>query len=830
MAFLKKFAKQSSKVFDQMGDSVDKGIAKLSGMNDDGQVFLHGWLVISVRAARKLPDMESWLAKIASSKDVTDPFVDVHLGKTRIAKTKIIDNDLNPVWDEEFKIAVCHKSNYLIFDVRDKDHAYTEEIGKVEINTQLLLNGQEIAGWFDIRKGSKHNGQLELSVRFQSMQDIGESYEVESYFPMQRGCKVTLYQDTHCPDDIPWLQMVQGPPNIPSTSHSCWYDLYHSIRNAKHLICITGWSVWTGLFLFRGQQAREVYGGTLGQLLCEKADEGVQVYVMVWSEKSSGDIVGDEGVMGTHDMETYKYFKNPQNYNNPHNKVLCALAPRELHKTKELTDTLQNQFASGMYTHHQKSVILDAECPYQPDGRRIMHAYVGGLDLTGGRYDNPNFELFSTLRTDHDGDFRNSNAKGTSPTVGPREPWHDIHSKVEGPVATDVLTNFIERWRRQGMREGPPPVLDHKLMRKINPDAGSPCETADREWNVQFFRSITDDSAEFDREKMLNAGILSRKKGRIVEHSITTAYIQMIRNAQYFLYIENQYFMGSAYEWENDNQTLCNHTIPAEIVAKIVNKIRNGERFTAYIVIPMWPEGDPTSAPMQAILHWQKRTMEMMYREVGRALREFPHPTNGDHPTDYLLFLCPGKREVWGPHIEDLDPPPQGSLAEIFRDTKRQMIYVHSKMIIIDDAYIIVGSANINERSMAGTRDTEMAVGCWQPQYNAYQPYGDVHVFRMKLWASMLRYWEETFRHPGTLECTRKIKGFADHNWKSYNYDYYGLPQDTTPPGLLLTYPVTVLPDGRLAPLEGFESFPDYPTTAKVFGSKSAMIPEKITT
>ena len=32
--------------------------------------------------------------------------------------------------------------------------------------------------------------------------------------------------------------------------------------------------------------------------------------------------------------------------------------------------------------------------------------------------------------------------------------------------------------------------------------------------------------------------------------------------------------MGSAYEWGEDSQTLCNHTIPAEIVAKIVNKIR----------------------------------------------------------------------------------------------------------------------------------------------------------------------------------------------------------------------------------------------------------------
>ena len=31
-------------------------------------------------------------------------------------------------------------------------------------------------------------------------------------------------------------------------------------------------------------------------------------------------------------------------------------------------------------------------------------------------------------------------------------------------------------------------------------------------------------------------------------------------------------------------------------------------------------------------------------------------------------------------------------------------------MMIVDDSYIIVGSANINERSMSGTRDTEMAV------------------------------------------------------------------------------------------------------------------------
>ena len=108
----------------------------------------------------------------------------------------------------------------------------------------------------------------------------------------------------------------------------------------------------------------------------------------------------------------------------------------------------------------------------------------------------------------------------------------------------------------------------------------------------------------------------------------------------------------------------------------------------------------------------------MMYREVGKSLREANVPPHlGQHPTDWLMFLCPGKREIYGPHIDVLDPPTPGTLGEVFRQTMRQMIYVHSKMMIVDDAYIIVGSANINERSMAGTRDTEIAVGCWQPTF-----------------------------------------------------------------------------------------------------------------
>lgn len=89
------------------------------------------------------------------------------------------------------------------------------------------------------------------------------------------------------------------------------------------------------------------------------------------------------------------------------------------------------------------------------------------------------------------------------------------------------------------------------------------------------------------------------KKGRLVDDSIAHAYVQMIRNAEDSIYIENQYFMGSAYAWLSENDTNCRHTIPAELVQKIVDKIHLGQRFVAYIVIPMFPEGDPTSAPIQ---------------------------------------------------------------------------------------------------------------------------------------------------------------------------------------------------------------------------------------
>merc|ERR1712079_39076 len=99
----------------------------------------------------------------------------------------------------------------------------------------------------------------------------------------------------------------------------------------------------------------------------------------------------------------------------------------------------------------------------------------------------PNHELFSTLLNEHLGDFRNSYAKTIPPEEGPREPWHDIHMKCEGPIAHDVYLNFHERWQKQGKADVTLPSLDSPES-LIDIHMKEACIGSS--WNCQLFRSI----------------------------------------------------------------------------------------------------------------------------------------------------------------------------------------------------------------------------------------------------------------------------------------------------------------------------------------------------
>ena len=174
---------------------------------------------------------------------------------------------------------------------------------------------------------------------------------------------------------------------------------------------------------------------------------------------------------------------------------------------------------------------------------------------------------------------------GSDPNIGPRQPWHDIHAKVEGPIALDIKKNFEERWCRQS--EDMVTQLFHASEDDFVLDAPAVLEEHEGgPWNMQLFRSITSDSCIFDLERH---ACLHKKGGRLVENSIQNCMVRQIRKAKRYIYMENQYFLGSAYAWLNDKTTLSHHLIPREITQRIIEKIGAGEPFKCYIVIPMFP-------------------------------------------------------------------------------------------------------------------------------------------------------------------------------------------------------------------------------------------------
>merc|ERR1712106_495157 len=113
--------------------------------------------------------------------------------------------------------------------------------------------------------------------------------------------------------------------------------------------------------------------------------------------------------MSTEDEETLNFFSGTT--------VVVQLVPRE-RLVKDMFST-KKHFTGMCYTHHQKCVIADSPIPEYP-GKTKLVAFVGGLDLTGGRYDSPEHPLFLTLVKEHKDDFRNRVFPTLNSLSGPR--------------------------------------------------------------------------------------------------------------------------------------------------------------------------------------------------------------------------------------------------------------------------------------------------------------------------------------------------------------------------------------------------------------------------
>jgi phospholipase D1/2 len=282
------------------------------------------------------------------------------------------------------------------------------------------------------------------------------------------------------------------------------------------------------------------------------------------------------------------------------------------------------------------------------------------------------------------------------------------------------------------------------------------------------------------------------------EKSIQRAYRQAIQQADEHIYIETQYFIGSGKQWGEDAITSVENDLPAQVVERIKQRRADGVPFHVYIVTPMYPEGSPVDGSIleQRWLEW--RTMEWMIKQLG----------NDWYKSLSFYFLA-----NWNT-VPAAERRTSGTREEMVRAHKRYMIYVHSKLMMVDDRYIIFGSANLNERSLAGNRDTEIATAFWPLPGKEDECVKKLRAFRLEVWKEHLNMDASGFGQDASSESSwKKLRSAALENYKSLR-SFRSAPTD----GHLCRLPL-VLKKGVLsvAPLDlaGIgqqDQIPDAPT------------------
>ncbi|KAI3632485.1 hypothetical protein MIR68_009591 [Amoeboaphelidium protococcarum] len=455
--------------------------------------------------------------------------------------------------------------------------------------------------------------------------------------------------------------------------------VYKSISSAKSVIYIEDW--WMSPEIYLKRPSNLYPDARLDKLLLKKAKEGVLIYVILYKEVTYALTI-----------------------NSAHSKAtLSGLHPNI--KVLRYPDHIPG----GVYywALHDKMCIVDENV-----------AFLGGLDLCMGRFDDRSHCVGDFISSDDNGgdgsqfpiwpgqDYSNPRVKDfvdvhnydmllVDKKECARMPWHDVACSLSGQSAKDVARHFVQRWnfiKFQKSKERDdivyllPPSEDNFPMSQRH-DYSS-IGTSE----IQVLRSCCEWSMGVKREQ-----------------SIYEAYISLIENAKHFIYIENQFFISSALE---DAQSgVIRNRIALAIGKKILQAHEAGAEFKVYIIVPLLPafENDVAEGmTTRLIFHWHQST----FRKGEGSLLEFLLRKGVD--PDQYLSVCSlrnyGRLGV-GPSIDPTTTTQQNQSASASTlGLVTEQIYIHSKVMIVDDDWAIVGSANINDRSLAGSRDAEVAI------------------------------------------------------------------------------------------------------------------------
>ena len=403
-------------------------------------------------------------------------------------------------------------------------------------------------------------------------------------------------------------------------------------------------------------------------------------------------------------------------------------------------------------THHQKTLLIDYAWQ---EGEKAV-GYVMGLNATTDYWDSGE-HCFDTPRRETDWARKSETAKASKDRAISRDPYRDYACRLRGPALRDVQRNFVKAWARAGGQTRPDDA--DKEPAKLR-EAASPGS------RVQIVRTQPQENSE---------------------KSIKRLYWQASSFARNYLYIENQYFY---YErWVRHLKAMRAAFMQGVQRAGVAQK--DGKLLHLIAVIP-WPEddgmvprtydmvkslGEANSMPgqhksMEARAkvmeakekqweRWQKLTADpqrMAPEGGGMAPRSDGMVTSLGNRKPILDPLYDSASKVQAP-IKDDEGELEGLgmkvlLARLVTQNQGKpmpkpeqdyrQIYIHSKLMLIDDAFFTLGSANLNVRSMAA--DSELNMGT--------DDHKKAKALRQEIWRALAGRFEKSDGGEGGPEAT----------------------------------------------------------------------------
>ena len=245
------------------------------------------------------------------------------------------------------------------------------------------------------------------------------------------------------------------------------------------------------------------------------------------------------------------------------------------------------------------------------------------------------------------------------------------------------------------------------------------------------------------------------------QREIQTQMINLIKNASDFIYIENQFFQTEFGEpsikvFTPDGDAMLSgpmkymiglrgnrlkallssagfapgkalmpeNEIGKALGDRIAEAIRLDQPFHVYLVLPVHPEGKLDDITVVGQVHWTMQSLVFAdHSLVNRVRRAIAAKRLCKRPLNTAMWekaMQDAGKEIDGKvgytNIEEKDWAKYLTLLNL-RNCQivggrlvTEQIYIHTKLLIVDDRHVIVGSANINDRSQSGKRDSEIAV------------------------------------------------------------------------------------------------------------------------